>query len=157
MVGGAGPPPQLLLLPSADAAAVLGQLRFRVSQKEQAQLGKPSELRCEVLLDNLASGCSWLLQRPGATASPVFLMYISKTRTKLADGLNSKQISGHLIKDTRIFILTLHNFREEDQGYYFCSVVGSSILYFSNFVPVFLPGLGAQGAALLGVGFGIHL
>lgn len=157
MVGGAGLPPQLLLLPSADAAAVLGQPRFRVSQKQPTHLGKPLELRCEVLLDNLASGCSWLLQRPGAAASPVFLMYISKTRTKLADGLDSKHISGQMIKDSQVFGLTLHHFREEDQGYYFCSVVGNSILYFSSFVPVFLPGLGAQGAAPLGVGFGIHL
>ncbi|XP_015991890.2 T-cell surface glycoprotein CD8 alpha chain [Rousettus aegyptiacus] len=130
-----------LLLPLAllHAAAVLGQPRFRVSQKQPTHLGKPLELRCEVLLDNLASGCSWLLQRPGAAASPVFLMYISKTRTKLADGLDSKHISGQMIKDSQVFGLTLHHFREEDQGYYFCSVVGNSILYFSSFVPVFLP------------------
>ncbi|XP_006917783.1 T-cell surface glycoprotein CD8 alpha chain [Pteropus alecto] len=129
-----------LLLPLAllQAATTFGQLSFRMSQKGQSHLGKQVELRCEVLLSSLASGCSWLFQPPGAATSPVFLMYISKIRIKTAEGLNSKQMSGQRIQDT-VFSLTLHNFREEEQGYYFCSVVGNSILYFSPFVPVFLP------------------
>lgn len=155
-MGGAGLLSQLLRLPSADAAAASQQSQFRVTQDVQVHLGKKLELRCEVLLSPLASGCSWLFQRPGAATSPVFLMYISKIQTKPSERLDSKRISGQRIQNA-VYSLTLNSFREEEQGYYFCAVLSNSILYFSSFVPVFLPGLGAEGSAPLGVGFGIHL
>ncbi|KAM8784482.1 T-cell surface glycoprotein CD8 alpha chain [Rhynchonycteris naso] len=119
-----------------DAAWALEENWFRMTPRQvKATLGQPVELRCEVLLSTLVSGCSWLFQRSEASASPVFLMYISTTRVKVAEGI--EQISGKKVQDT--YSLTLHRFREQDQGYYFCSVLSNSILYFSPLVPVTLP------------------
>ncbi|XP_053781791.1 T-cell surface glycoprotein CD8 alpha chain [Desmodus rotundus] len=131
-----------VLLPLAlmlHAAAVLGWNEFRLSPREvTAVVGQSVELRCEVLVTK-SSGCTWLYQPRGAATSPVFLMYISTTsRTKIAEGLDSSRISGQKVQSD-IFTLTLHRFREEDQGYYFCSVLANSMVYFSPFVPVFLP------------------
>ena len=155
--GGAGLGLSLPACTPADAAAVLGWNEFRLSPREvTAVVGKSVELRCEVLVTK-SSGCTWLYQPRGAATSPVFLMYISTTsRTKIAEGLDSSRISGQKVQSD-IFTLTLHRFREEDQGYYFCSVLANSMVYFSPFVPVFLPGPGAEGAAPLGVGVGALL
>uniref|UniRef100_A0A673UQM6 T-cell surface glycoprotein CD8 alpha chain n=1 Tax=Suricata suricatta TaxID=37032 RepID=A0A673UQM6_SURSU len=130
------------LLPLAlllQAAAAAGPRRFRMSPgKVDAKLGQSVELQCEVLLTSVTSGCTWLFQRNEPASRPIFLAYLSRSRTKLADGLDSNRISGRRIDDTR-YGLTLNRFRKEDEGYYFCSVVGNSVLYFSSFVPVFLP------------------
>ncbi|XP_066123742.1 T-cell surface glycoprotein CD8 alpha chain isoform X1 [Saccopteryx bilineata] len=124
----------LALMLRADWA--LEETWFRMTPRQvKATLGQRVELRCEVLLSTLVSGCSWLFQRPEASASPVFLMYISTTRVKVAEGIG--QISGQKSQDT--YSLTLHSFREQDQGYYFCSVLSNSILYFSPLVRVTLP------------------
>ncbi|XP_006875920.1 PREDICTED: T-cell surface glycoprotein CD8 alpha chain isoform X1 [Chrysochloris asiatica] len=128
--------PLVLLL---DAAKAQTQNKFRMSpQRVEATLGKSVELQCEMLLNTGASGCSWLFQRRDAFASPKFLLYITNSRIKTAEGLNSELISGTKVPpDT--FKLTLSRFQEENEGYYFCSVMSNSVIYFSAFVPVFLP------------------
>ncbi|XP_006074811.1 T-cell surface glycoprotein CD8 alpha chain [Bubalus kerabau] len=138
-------PLALLLL---DAAKVLGSLSFRMSPtQKETRLGEKVELQCELLQSGMASGCSWLRQIPGDDPRPTFLMYLSPQRVKLAEGLDPKHISGSRVSGTK-FQLTLISFLEEDQGYYFCSVVSNSILYFSNFVPVFLPAKPATTPAM---------
>nr|XP_014708276.1 T-cell surface glycoprotein CD8 alpha chain [Equus asinus] len=135
-------PGTFLLLPLAlllHAVLALGSNAFRMTQPEgPPQPGKTLNLRCQVLLSNQAPGCSWLYQPPGPAARPVFLMYITKGRIKPAEDLDTKKFSGERIQDA-VFGLTLHHFSEKDQGYYFCSVLSNSIIYFSPFVPVFLP------------------
>lgn len=120
-------------------AAALGQSQFRMNPQKltTASLGQPVTLRCEVLLSNSGESCSWVFQR-SAAASPTFLLYLSKSRNVLANGLDSTLVSGERVQD-KVFSLTLHRFREENQGYYFCVVVGSFNLHFSPSVPVFLP------------------
>lgn len=119
------------------------------TQKE-TRLGETVELQCEVVQSGMASGCSWLRQIPGDDPRPTFLMYLSSQRVKLAQGLDPDHISGARVTGSK-FQLTLRNFRQEDQGYYFCSVLSNSVLYFSNFVPVFLPGSAPR------VGFGVRV
>lgn len=115
-------------------------------------LGQTVELRCEVLLPMSGTGCSWLVLGPGAARSPTFLMFISKIRGKPVQGPDSSRFSGAKVGND-LYSLTLSSFRKEDEGYYFCSVLSNSIMYFSPFVPVFLPGPGAAGAAPRGVGW----
>ncbi|XP_023395143.2 T-cell surface glycoprotein CD8 alpha chain isoform X1 [Loxodonta africana] len=130
-----------LLLPLAlllHAAEAQGSNQFRMSPKEvKATLGKPVTLQCEVLLSNAGSGCSWLFQRLDAAASPIFLLYISGTGIKRVQGQDSTRFSG--AKTSSGFQLTVNHFQEKDQGYYFCSVLSNSALFFSPFVPVLLP------------------
>lgn len=140
-------------LPPAEAAAAVGPSRFRVSpQKVDGKLGHRAELRCEVLLTSATPGCSWLFQKNEPAARPVFLAYISQSRFRLADGLDSTRILGKRVQDT-LYSLTLNSFRKEDEGYYFCSVLSNSVLYFSAFIPVFLPGPSARGATPPRCGF----
>lgn len=120
---------------------------FRMWPKDgvTAQLGQQVTLRCEVL-PRAQQGCSWLFQRPEPRSSPVFLMYIPSTtnaQAKLAEDLNPTQISGKKVSDT--CFLTLHKFRKEEEGYYFCFVMNNYKIYFSPFVPVFTPGLRMWG------------
>lgn len=144
-----------LLLPLAlllYAAPALPSRHFRMSPPQVTKnLGEQVKLQCEVLSPTSVTGCSWLFQKRGGPTSPVFLMYISKTRIKLAEERNSQRLSGGRTQDS-VYSLTLQSFQSEDEGYYFCSIVSNYMLYFSPLVPVFLPGPGAEGAGPLGVG-----
>ncbi|XP_008834949.2 T-cell surface glycoprotein CD8 alpha chain [Nannospalax galili] len=120
-----------------DVTVIQGFSQFRMTPtKVFAQPGQKVELKCEVLMSNVLSSCSWLFQRRDPEARPTFILYLS-ARPKLAEGLDAKRFSGQKIGNT--YTLTLSDFREENQGYYFCSVTSNSILYFSPLVPVFLP------------------
>ncbi|KAM6180303.1 T-cell surface glycoprotein CD8 alpha chain [Erethizon dorsatum] len=112
---------------------------FRMSPPELvARVGDKVTLRCEVLMPNALQGCSWLFQPRNAARSPTFLLYQSRSGTKLAPGLDQKRFGG--AKNGNTYTLTLSGFRQQDEGYYFCSVSGNMMLYFSPFVPVLLPG-----------------
>ncbi|KAM4866778.1 T-cell surface glycoprotein CD8 alpha chain [Thomomys bottae] len=125
----------LTLLLHATAAQRHSQF-LMTPRKAVAELGKKMELGCQFLGNNQPSGCSWLYQGAGAGASPTFLLYVSPTRIRMAKGL-SPRFSG--AKAGNVFHLTVSQFRLEDQGYYFCALVGSGEAAFSPFVPVFLP------------------
>uniref|UniRef100_A0A8C9BZF8 T-cell surface glycoprotein CD8 alpha chain n=1 Tax=Phocoena sinus TaxID=42100 RepID=A0A8C9BZF8_PHOSS len=132
-------PVTALLLPLALLLHAATSSQFRMSPVQvQARLGEKVKLHCEVLQSSMTSSCSWLYQKPGAASRPIFLMYLSSTRSKLAEGLDTNYISGTKAEGAN-FHLTLHRFHEDDQGYYFCSFMSNSVMYFSNFVPVFLP------------------
>ncbi|XP_040126588.1 T-cell surface glycoprotein CD8 alpha chain [Ictidomys tridecemlineatus] len=129
------------LLPLAlllGAAVALGSIQFRMlPPRVDAEIGRRLDLRCEVMTASGAQSCSWLYQPPGVVVRPTFLMYISTHRTKLAEKLDPQQFTGTKSRDS--YTLTLNSFREEDQGYYFCTVVVNSEISFSPLVPVFLP------------------
>ncbi|NP_001166347.1 T-cell surface glycoprotein CD8 alpha chain isoform X1 [Cavia porcellus] len=131
----------LLLLPVAlllDAATAQGASQFRMSPRELvAQVGTKVTLRCEVLVPNAPAGCSWLFQPRHDAKGPTFLLYHSASGTKLAPGLEQKRFSPS--KSSNTYTLTVNSFQKRDEGYYFCSVSGNMMLYFSPFVPVFLP------------------
>ncbi|CAK6435292.1 unnamed protein product [Pipistrellus nathusii] len=134
-----------LLLPLGlmlHAAPALGSSVFRMRPPQvEGAPGRRVELNCEVLLPTLAGGCSWLVQKAdpagGPASSPAFLLFISN-RVKLSPELDAGRFSGKKIGSDR-YVLTLDSFREQDEGYYFCSCMSNSVMYFSPFVPVFLP------------------
>nr|XP_019604789.1 PREDICTED: T-cell surface glycoprotein CD8 alpha chain isoform X2 [Rhinolophus sinicus] len=131
----------LLFLPLAlllYAAVALGWSAFRVKTQKKPRLGDSVTLECEVLLSSAAPGCSWLYLPPGPATSPRFQMYLSQSRVRMAEGLDSKWISGERTQD-KVYRLTLKSLRKDDEGYYFCAVLSNSIWHFSSLMPVFLP------------------
>ncbi|XP_058523635.1 T-cell surface glycoprotein CD8 alpha chain [Ochotona princeps] len=135
-------PATALLLPLTlllQVAAAVPQSQFRMSPpKLEVRPGDSVKLSCEVLLPNAGSSCSWVFQPREVGASPIFLLYISANGLRLASEMDSNQISGKRERD-KVFVLSLNKFQEENQGYYFCLVVGNPNLHFSPYIPVFLP------------------
>ncbi|XP_040849500.1 T-cell surface glycoprotein CD8 alpha chain [Ochotona curzoniae] len=129
--------PLTLLL---QVAAAFRQSQFRMSpSKLEVRPGESVKLSCEVLLPNAGSTCSWVFQPREVGASPIFLLYIGANGlTRLASDLDREEISGGRERE-KVFVLNLNKFQEKNQGYYFCSVVGSPDLHFSPYIPVFLP------------------
>lgn len=122
------------------AAVALGWSTFRVkSPQKPISLGDSVTLECEVLLSSAAPGCSWLYLPPGPATSPRFLMYLSQSRFRMVEGLDSsKWISGERTQE-KVYRLTLKSLRKDDEGYYFCAALSNSIWHFSRLMPVFLP------------------
>ncbi|XP_032980071.1 T-cell surface glycoprotein CD8 alpha chain isoform X4 [Rhinolophus ferrumequinum] len=76
------------------AAVALGLSAFRTKlPKQRISLGQTVKLECEVLLSSATQGCSWLYLPPAPDTSPRFLMYLSQSRVRMAEGLDSKWIS----------------------------------------------------------------
>ncbi|XP_005076140.1 T-cell surface glycoprotein CD8 alpha chain [Mesocricetus auratus] len=118
-------------------AELQGLEQFQMSPKKVVtQLGNKVELSCQVLL-TISQGCSWIFQKEGSGVKPTFLIYLSSTRETRNRDLHSIRVSGK--KNGDKYTLTLENFSKEFEGYYFCSVTGNSVVYFSPLVPVFLP------------------
>lgn len=124
----------------ADLAAELqGSELLQISSANKSpELGKELKLKCDVRLPT-PQGCSWLFQKGGSGVKPTFLLYRSASRIKVNDELDANQFSGE--KNGNEYTLTLKKFGKENQGYYFCSATGNSVVYFSPLLPVFLPGL----------------
>ncbi|XP_004691440.1 PREDICTED: T-cell surface glycoprotein CD8 alpha chain [Condylura cristata] len=125
--------PLALLLHAARVYSDTNAFRIR-ERKLPRQLNESMELSCEVLLPT-QSGCSWLFQR--REGPPLFLVYLSSSRNKVADSLTSK-IKGKKEAPSQ-YSLTLNHFQEHDQGYYFCTVTHNWAIHFSSVVSVFLP------------------
>ncbi|KAF6320948.1 CD8a molecule [Rhinolophus ferrumequinum] len=121
------------------AAVALGLSAFRTKlPKQRISLGQTVKLECEVLLSSATQGCSWLYLPPAPDTSPRFLMYLSQSRVRMAEGLDSKWISGERTKE-KDYRLTLNSLRKDDEGYYFCAVFSNFVWHFSPLIPVFLP------------------
>lgn len=126
--------PLFLLLHSASAAPS-ETIRFRMTQRGSALRKGQVQLQCEVLRSEAVTGCNWLFQGPGPGAVPEFLVYIG-TKLTVRPGLSG--VSGKK-ESSGVFGLTLDDFGESQQGYYFCAVISNSIMHFSSRLPVFLP------------------
>ncbi|XP_057638471.1 T-cell surface glycoprotein CD8 alpha chain [Chionomys nivalis] len=119
-------------------AELQGSEQLQISYaKTPPELGKELKLKCKVLLST-SQGCTWLFQKDGSGVKPTFLLYHSMTRIKVNDKLDENQFSGE--KNDKEYTLILKKFGEENQGYYFCSVTGNSVVYFSPLLRAFLPG-----------------
>ncbi|XP_038174837.1 T-cell surface glycoprotein CD8 alpha chain [Arvicola amphibius] len=119
-------------------AELQGSEQLQISSlKKSPELGKELKLKCSVLLST-SQGCTWLFQKDGSGVKPTFLLYLSTTKIKVNDQLDENQFSGN--RNDKEYTLILKKFGEENQGYYFCSVTGNSVVYFSPLLPVFLPG-----------------
>uniref|UniRef100_A0A4X2KPE0 T-cell surface glycoprotein CD8 alpha chain n=2 Tax=Vombatus ursinus TaxID=29139 RepID=A0A4X2KPE0_VOMUR len=132
--------PVTLALSFPEPVGSQAQLRFRMNplEKRSVRLSEKVQLQCETLSTSY-TGCSWLRLAPEARV-PTFLLFISGSTpsVKLADGLDPKRFQGERTSPST-YRLTLNNFGDEDQGYYYCVVTRNSVMFFSPFVPVLLP------------------
>uniref|UniRef100_F7F964 T-cell surface glycoprotein CD8 alpha chain n=1 Tax=Monodelphis domestica TaxID=13616 RepID=F7F964_MONDO len=133
------------LLPTSPALSFpepLGaqeHVTFRMNpvEKRDAGQGRELKLQCETV-NSSPTGCSWLRLTPGAVV-PTFLLYLSGSSqsVKVAPELDSRRFGGS--RSSSSYFLTLKDFQKDDQGYYYCVVARNSRLFFSPFVPVFMP------------------
>ncbi|XP_055473213.1 T-cell surface glycoprotein CD8 alpha chain, partial [Psammomys obesus] len=111
---------------------------IQISSKESAaQLGQKVELACEVRIST-SQGCSWIFQ-DGSSAPPKlkFIAYVSSLgQSKGIDKQDVKHFSAKKTGDK--YILTVSEFSKKHEGYYFCSSISNSVMYFSRLLPVFL-------------------
>ncbi|XP_012789001.2 T-cell surface glycoprotein CD8 alpha chain [Sorex araneus] len=107
------------------------------TRHKQTSLGGTVDLECQVLRSDTSGGCTWFFQRPNSNVAPTFLAYISTHSSNVHRSDKIKNISAR--KDNNKFILTLQSVQAEQQGYYFCMVLISSVTHFSPFIEVQLP------------------
>uniref|UniRef100_A0A8C6GSA2 T-cell surface glycoprotein CD8 alpha chain n=1 Tax=Mus spicilegus TaxID=10103 RepID=A0A8C6GSA2_MUSSI len=126
-----------MILGSGEAKPPAPELRI-FPKKMDAELGQKVELVCEVL-GSISQGCSWLFQNSSSKLpQPTFVVYMASSHDKITwdEKLNSSKLFS-AVKDTNNkYILTLNKFSKENEGYYFCSVISNSVMYFSSLVPV---------------------
>ncbi|XP_021021161.1 T-cell surface glycoprotein CD8 alpha chain [Mus caroli] len=123
-----------MILGSGEAKPQAPEFRI-LPKKMDAELGQKVELVCEVL-GSISQGCSWLFQNSSSELpQPTFLVYIASSHDKITWKEELKLFSAK--RDTNKYVLTLNKFSKENEGYYFCSVISNSVMYFSSLVQVF--------------------
>nr|1NEZ_G Chain G, T-cell surface glycoprotein CD8 alpha chain [Mus musculus]1NEZ_H Chain H, T-cell surface glycoprotein CD8 alpha chain [Mus musculus] len=107
-------------------------------KKMDAELGQKVDLVCEVL-GSVSQGCSWLFQNSSSKLpQPTFVVYMASSHNKITwdEKLNSSKLFSAMRDTNNKYVLTLNKFSKENEGYYFCSVISNSVMYFSSVVPV---------------------
>ncbi|EDK98939.1 T-cell surface glycoprotein CD8 alpha chain isoform 1 precursor [Mus musculus] len=126
-----------IILGSGEAKPQAPELRI-FPKKMDAELGQKVDLVCEVL-GSVSQGCSWLFQNSSSKLpQPTFVVYMASSHNKITwdEKLNSSKLFSAMRDTNNKYVLTLNKFSKENEGYYFCSVISNSVMYFSSVVPV---------------------
>ena len=95
-------------------------------------------------MGSVSQGCSWLFQNSSSKLpQPTFVVYMASSHNKITwdEKLNSSKLFSAVRDTNNKYVLTLNKFSKENEGYYFCSVISNSVMYFSSVVPVLQKGL----------------